>query len=140
MTISFHSINPDRHLLYVIIVARYKNKWVFCRQHGRDTWELPGGHIEPGEDADCAARRELIEETGAVEFDIRAVCDISVSDETHGINYSKLYYADIKKLGVLSHEIEELSLADHLPEKLTHPVIQPVLFRKVKAELEADNI
>ena len=140
MTISFHSINPDRHALYVIIVARYKDKWIFCRQHGRVTWELPGGHIESGEDADRAARRELIEETGAVEFDIRAVCDISVSDEANGTNYSKLYYADIKKLGGLSHEIEELRFADNLPEKLTHPVIQPVLFRKVKAEFQANNI
>ena len=140
MTISFHNINPERNLLYVIIVARYKDRWVFCRQHGRDTWELPGGHIEPGEQADHAARRELVEETGAVEFDMQAVCDISVGDEKHGTSYSKLYYADIKKLGDLSHEIEELRFADDLPEKLTHPIIQPVLFRKVKAEFQANTI
>ncbi len=71
MTISFHNINPERNLLYGI-VARYKDRWVFCRQHGRDTWELPGGHIEPGEQADHAARRELVEETGAIEFDMQA--------------------------------------------------------------------
>ena len=27
-------------------------------------WSLPGGHIEPGEDPETAARRELLEETG----------------------------------------------------------------------------
>lgn len=32
--------------------------------HGRDTWQLPGGHLEPFEDPlDCAVR-EVAEETG----------------------------------------------------------------------------
>ena len=35
--------------------------------HGRSpTFAMPGGGIEPGESADCAAVRELFEETGLV--------------------------------------------------------------------------
>ena len=39
------------------------------------TWEIPGGHIEPGESPEEAARRELFEETGAAEFTIRPIFD-----------------------------------------------------------------
>src|SRR5262245_58765436 len=38
-------------------------------------WSLPGGHIEPGERAACAARRELAEETG-IEADLAGLLDI----------------------------------------------------------------
>jgi ADP-ribose pyrophosphatase YjhB (NUDIX family) len=38
-------------------------------------WSLPGGHIEPGETASAAARREVFEETG-VEAEIRALVDL----------------------------------------------------------------
>lgn len=38
-------------------------------------WSLPGGHIEPGETAIEAVRRELAEETG-VKADIRGVADV----------------------------------------------------------------
>ena len=32
--------------------------------HGADTWALPGGHLEHGEDAVTCGQRELLEETG----------------------------------------------------------------------------
>jgi 8-oxo-dGTP diphosphatase len=38
-------------------------------------WSLPGGHIEPGEAARAAAKREVLEETG-VEADIDALVDV----------------------------------------------------------------
>ena len=41
----------ERDLKYVIVAAFCDGKLVFCKQKERETLELPGGHIEPGETA-----------------------------------------------------------------------------------------
>ena len=48
----------------VVIAARYRGMWLVCRHRDRDTWELPGGHVENGETPEAAVRWELYEETG----------------------------------------------------------------------------
>ena len=62
ITINFYdsggvfSIANDR-LKFAVIAARYQGKWIFCRHKQRDTYEIPGGHREPGEDINDTARR-----------------------------------------------------------------------------------
>lgn len=126
---------PEDEVIYAVIVARYQEKWVFCRHRNRDTWEIPGGHRELGETADDAARRELWEETGATDADIHAV-------GYYGYNkVGKLFYADIKKLGPLPKmsEIREICLMDRLPEALTYPNIQPFLYHRVQGWLNLQS-
>ena len=61
----------DDHLLqFAVIVAQTRGKWVFCKHRERDTYEVPGGHREQGEDILAAAKRELREETGAVAVEL----------------------------------------------------------------------
>ena len=51
MEVQYHEISDveDSLLKYAVIVSRYMNKWVFCKNKNRQ-WELPGGRREEGED------------------------------------------------------------------------------------------
>lgn len=132
---------PEGRILFSVIVTRYRDKWLFVRHRKRVTWEIPGGHVEDIETPDEAAVRELVEETGASEFTVECVAVYSVK-ENGETGYGKLYFADVKKLGSIpdTSEISELMKLDKMPEKLTHPLIQPVLFRRVLEYLESKNI
>ncbi len=138
MYITYHYLGeyPDDALKYVVIVSRYMGKWVFCRHKKRKTWELPGGHIEKGESADEAARRELHEETGALAFQLKPVNIYAVQSDNQK-TLGMLYFAEIETLGDLPYEMEmaEIGLFDDLPEALTHGEIQPYLFAYVRAFL-----
>lgn len=74
MQVNFYEQVDDKRLRFAVIVARHRGQWVFCKHRERDTYELPGGHREPGESILEAARRELQEETGAAAFSIHPVC------------------------------------------------------------------
>jgi len=127
---------PVSELIYAIVTARYNNKWMFVRHHDRATPEITGGHIEPGEDPADTARRELAEETGAVEFTLDCVATYSVEEEGNA-RFGRLYYAEISRLDAISDtsEIAEVIFMDELPDNLTYPDIQPVLLQKVSEYL-----
>lgn len=89
------------------------------------TYEIPGGHREANEDIRDSARRELFEETGALEFMLNNLCDYSV--EKGGIiNYGRIFATYITKLGNLPEsEMGEVILSDTLPKCWIYPEIQP---------------
>lgn len=124
----------DGLLGFAVITARFCGHWVFSRHKQRTTWEIPGGRREPGESSDETARRELWEETGAEEADIRRVCVYAVTKDGE-TKYGMLYCAEISRLGQLPAEFEmaEIMVSDKLPEHLTYPDIVPTLFEKVQA-------
>ena len=118
----------------VVIVSYYDNKLVCCKHKERDTWELPGGHIEDGEDPIVAAKRELFEETGAIDFELEAICAYSVS--VHAL----LCYAKINKFETLpDFEIEKIAFFDSAPDNLTYPEMHSALLNKVREAKEISN-
>jgi 8-oxo-dGTP diphosphatase len=122
---------PDSVLTYSVISARYESKWILVRHQDRTTWEIPGGHIEAGETSFEAAGRELMEETGAIKFNLDCIATYSVTVDGK-TGWGRLYIAEVFEIGPIPDisEIAEIYLMDNLPANLTHPDIQPHLFNK----------
>ena len=117
---------------FSVIAARYDGKWVFVRKKGYETYEIPGGHIESGENEEAAARRELYEESGATEFSIQKICAYGVTWGKER-SYGALFYAEIEKFGEMpDYEMEERVMLDFLPDRLSYPYIQPALFERAE--------
>lgn len=113
---------------YAVIIAKHEGKLLWCRHKDRDTWEVPGGHIEPGETAIEAAARELQEETGATDFTIAPVCWYRLHFNDGGLgSISLLCAAEVHALGELHSEIAEIRTFEGVPTDLTYPDIQPYL-------------
>lgn len=116
---------------YVVVLSEYNGKILLSRHKDRTTWETQGGHIEEGETPLQAAKRELYEESGAIDFSIEPLCDYwaGTEDETSGAN-GMVFRAIIYELGnIPESEMAETRQFDKLPENLTYPAITPVLFR-----------
>ena len=131
--VDFYDLNTteDSNLEFAVIMARYNDKWVFSKHKQRDTWEIPGGHREKMESIEGCASRELVEETGANKFKLTPLCIYSVKKEGVMINYGQIFCAEIESLNKLpDFEIERIEFFDDLPDNLTHPQIQPFIFRK----------
>ena len=119
---------PVSELTYVVMGARYSDRWVFVRHRDRTSWEMPAGHIEEGEEPEKAARRELFEETGTTGSTLFHVCDYLVENGDQR-EYGRLYVAGIEAMEApLEYEIAEVRLLSALPENLTYPEVQSVLF------------
>ena len=133
--VNFYDTVEDTRIKFAVIVSRSDGKWVFCKHKERDTFEVPGGHREPGEAVIDTAGRELREETGAVKYSITPVCYYSVTtpdafdgEETFG----GLFFAEIESFeDELHSEIESIRLMDDLPDRWTYPLIQPLLIEEV---------
>ncbi len=139
LEVKFYEDVDDALLKFAVIIARTDGKWVFCKHKERDTFECPGGHREPGETILETAKRELQEETGAIDFELFPVCVYSVKGKTRvdenleDESYGMLYVANIFTFEEELHsEIEKIIITEELVDNWTYPLIQPKLIGEVK--------
>lgn len=142
LKVKFYEAVDDALLEFAVIISKHNGKWVFCKHKERDTYEVPGGHREANEDILNTAKRELAEETGAVDFSIVPVCVYSVTgknrvNETGKETFGMLFFAEIGSFEVELHsEMEEVCLFNELPTEWTYPLIQPLLIAEYKRRFE----
>ena len=137
--VKFYDNVPDELLKYAVIISKTAGKWIFCKHKERDTYEVPGGRRELGENIFDTAKRELREETGAVEFDIKPICVYSVKGKTRvnenaeDESFGMLFVADVFSFEELHSEIEKILITDTLVEDWTYPLIQPKLIEEARS-------
>lgn len=118
----------------VVCACKYNGKYVFSYNKKRNGWEIPGGHIEKGETWNDAAKREVYEETGALDVNIKPVCVYKIE------SFALLCYCEIEKIGELpdKSEMSEIMFSDELPDNLSFPETFHILFERIK-EFEINN-
>ena len=130
MEVKFYDKIDDTLLKFAVIISKSNNKWVFCKHKERSTYEVPGGHREENETIYETAVRELKEETGAIDFNLKQIGVYSViknNIETFGM----LYYAEIYSFNkTLHNEMECVLLLESFPNNWTYPEIQPKLIEE----------
>lgn len=103
---------------HVWVICRYEKKWLLTKHRTRGI-EFPGGKVEEGETAEKAARREVMEETGATIKRLRYVAQYFVAGKGGQI-VKNVYFAEIEDLLQQTHyyETEGPVLLERLPNNI----------------------
>lgn len=123
----------DHHDITVII-STYHSQLLLSRHKKSVNWEFQGGPIQEGETLVTAAKRILMEESGAVTFNLQPLCDFSSDDDQH--LSGTCFLANIYDLGELGEcDMRERRSFVSLPDHLTYPKLTNLLFH-MKEEFE----
>lgn len=107
---------------FVAVFTNYQGKWVYCWHKRRESFEHPGGHVEPGETPMQAAKRELYEESGITDCRLTPLLDYEyIWLDGAGKNNGRVFYAEVNSLGSLPEsEMSRIELFDSVPENYTY--------------------
>lgn len=62
---------PPTHLITSAFALAFQGRSILMTNLNSRGWDIPGGHLEPGESPEEAVRREVVEETGVQLADLR---------------------------------------------------------------------
>ncbi len=83
---------PVEALLFAVAIVRKADKFLLVRERS-DTWYLPAGRVEPGEDFATAAVRETLEEAG-VPIRLTGVIRVEPSHSEWSLRMRVVYLAE----------------------------------------------
>ena len=130
-----HPLGALSPLRFVVVCSFFEGKPLLSYHKDHRAWETQGGHIEPGEGPEEAARRELYEESGVSDAELIPVCDYFAYD-SEGSSNGRVYAAVVHRIGALpKSEMSRVRAFDALPEDLTYPLVTPLLIREALKKL-----
>lgn len=103
-------------ITFVTVVA-HKHWQILYARWREGCWTLPSGRVEPGETAESAAHRELLEETGATVSNLEVMC--YVHSFMFGLDYWGItYIGEVSSWGTFTDtdEITEVAFWPQPPE------------------------
>ena len=122
----------DFNIHYVSLISKHQGKWVICHHKDRDVWDCPGGRIEAGETPIQAARRELYEETGAMQADFHPLYIYEILSDK-GLSYGIQYFCNIQEFTALpDYEMDRIDFVNELPlGSMKTPQVHSILIQDV---------
>nr|WP_263325349.1 nucleoside triphosphatase YtkD [Neobacillus sp. Marseille-Q6967] len=89
---------------HVLVICEYQDGWLLTK-HKKRGLEFPGGKVEDGETLEEAARREVLEETGAALSSLHPIAEYRVSEQK-GSFVKAVFWGNIKNFNETNHYFE----------------------------------
>jgi 8-oxo-dGTP diphosphatase len=129
-------VTPGRHHVVAGVLVRGATVLLGHRSPDRrwypDVWDLPGGHVEPGEDEPAALARELHEEVGVVPRDPVPLTRLEDDELALSLWVVRAWDGEPRNLQPHEHDaLRWVGVADLPVLRLAHPAYTEVLRQAV---------
>lgn len=94
----------DKQPEHVLVICKKDKEWLLTN-HKKRGLEFPGGKLEKGETLEEAARREVLEETGAIlkQLELIGEYEVTLNEKTF---VKAIFYGEVERVGENLHYYE----------------------------------